>query len=154
MKICEIQKLLKEYNKSGKNMTTLAAPGGEKASGKNYDNIAVGKTQDYKIRDEETEYMKMFPILAPIIKSVKNDEMGTKKVLSGPAIKAMFDLHKISPFKKDSDDETGKTWILPFGDGIRLEKDDNRNVFCVYSKKKEEKSISDIEDKNLTDILI
>lgn len=154
MKISKIQKLLKEYNKSGKDMTTLAAPGGEKASGKNYDNIAVGKTQDYKVRDEETQYMKMFPILAPIIKSVKADEMGTKKVLTAPALNALLQLNKISPFKKDSEDESGMTWILPFGDGIRMMKDENRNVFCVYSKKKEEKSISQITDKNLTDFLI
>lgn len=154
MKISKIQKLLKEYNKSGKDMTTLAAPGGEKASGKNYDNIAVGKTQDYKVRDEETQYMKMFPILAPIIKSVKADEMGTKKVLTAPALNALSQLNKISPFKKDSEDESGMTWILPFGDGIRMMKDENRNVFCVYSKKKEEKSISQITDKNLTDFLI
>lgn len=154
MKISKIQKLLNEYNKSGKDMTTLAAPGGEKASGKNYDNIAVGKTQDYKVRDEETQYMKMFPILAPIIKSVKADEMGTKKVLTTPALNALLQLNKISPFKKDSEDESGMTWILPFGDGIRMVKDENRNVFCVYSKKKEEKSISQITDKNLTDFLI
>lgn len=154
MKISKIQKLLNEYNKSGKDMTTLAAPGGEKASGKNYDNIAAGKTQDYKVRDEETQYMKMFPILAPIIKSVKADEMGTKKVLTTPALNALLQLNKISPFKKDSEDESGMTWILPFGDGIRMVKDENRNVFCVYSKKKEEKSISQITDKNLTDFLI
>ena len=47
MNIFQLNQILLEYNKSGK-LTTLAGQGGDKASGKNFDNIAAGITNPYK----------------------------------------------------------------------------------------------------------
>ena len=146
MKISRIQKILNEYNKSGQKLTTLAGPGGKKASGKNLDNIAVGESDPYKVTNSDTQYMQMFPALGRLVKSVKNDEMGGKKLVINPlVIQNLRDLNKISKFKKD---ENGN-FILPFGDGIRLEKQNNK--FFITSKKKEDDSVSDIKDVDLTD---
>lgn len=149
MKISKIQKILNEYNKSGQKMTTLAAPGGDKASGKNYDNMLVGKSEHYKVTNTDTQYMQMFPALGRLVKSVKDDEMGGKKLVINPLIiQNLKDLNKISKFKKD---EEGN-FILPFGDGIRLEKQNGK--FFITNKKKEKESLSDISDENLTDIFL
>lgn len=146
MTIKEIKRILLEYNKSGQKMTTLSAPGGEKASGKNYDNIIVGASQPYKITNNDTQYMKMFPVLGRLVKSIKEDEMGGEKIIIAPqALKELSDLNKISRFKKD---ENGK-FILPFGDGVRLE-NKNGNFFLSYEKK--ENGIENITDNSLTDI--
>lgn len=146
MTIKQIKKILLEYNKSGQKMTTLSAPGGEKASGKNYDNIITGASQPYKITDNDTQYMKQFPVLGRLVKSVKEDEMGGEKIIIAPqALKELNKLYQISRFKKDED---GK-FILPFGDGVRLE---NKNGKFFLSHQKKENKIENITDKSLGDI--
>ena len=47
MNIFTLNKILLEYNTSN-NLTTLSFQGGDKASGKSLDNIAVGITKPYK----------------------------------------------------------------------------------------------------------
>lgn len=148
MKILKIHKLLKEYNKSGQKMTTLAAPGGEKASGKNYDNMITGASQPYKITNDDTQYMKICPVLTRYVKSVKKDSLGGKKLVD---INLIADelrmLNKISRIKKD---ENGN-FILPFGDGIRLEKDE-RGFFFISSEKKESKTNNEMNDNLLVNL--
>ena len=146
MKISQIYKLLTEYNKSGQKMTTLAAPGGDKASGKNYDNIITGQSQAYKITNNDTQYMKIYPILGGLVKSLKNDEMGGEKIVLGRALMELNDLNKLSRLKQDSE---GK-YILPFGDGVRLEKKNGK--FFVSVAKKEEKQDTNITDSDLNSL--
>lgn len=146
MKISQIHRLLTEYNKSGQKMTTLAAPGGDKASGKNYDNIITGASQPYKVRNNDTQYMKTYPILGGLIKNLKNDEMGGEKIVLGRALVELNDLNKMMRLKQDSD---GK-YILPFGDGVRLEKKNDK--FFISVAKKEEKQDTDISDNDLNSL--
>ena len=64
--------ILLEYDNS-KSGVTLAAPGGDRASGKNYDNIAIGKTQPYKnTAEKQTKYAKIYPQLGLIVDRLKN----------------------------------------------------------------------------------
>ena len=62
LRIAYANKMLLEYDNS-KSGVTLAAPGGERASGKNYDNMAIGKSQPYKDNEYETKYEKVYPQL-------------------------------------------------------------------------------------------
>lgn len=148
MKISNIHKLLTEYNKSGEHITTLSAPGGKKASGKNYDNIITGASKPYAIKNDETQYMSMFPSLGGIIKNLRKDEMGGEKIVLGRALVELSELNKLSPLKKD---EEGK-FILPFGDGIRLEKKNGK--FFVSSEKKEEKEEIKFSDEAISNLPI
>lgn len=146
MKISQIHRLLTEYNKSGQKITTLAAPGGEKASGKNYDNMITGASQPYKVRNNDTQYMKIYPVLGGIIKNLKNDEMGGEKIVLGRALVELNDLNKMSQLKKD---EEGK-YILPFGDGVRLEKKNGK--FFISVAKKEDKDETNFSDNDLNSL--
>ena len=49
------QRMLLEYDNT-KSGVTLAAPGGQKASGKNYDNMIVGDSEPYKNDKYVTKY--------------------------------------------------------------------------------------------------
>jgi hypothetical protein len=67
MNIFQLNKTLLEYNKTGK-LTTIAGQGGDKAAGKNFDNIAAGITDPYKEKIKEpTEKEKQYPNLAKSI---------------------------------------------------------------------------------------
>lgn len=46
MNIFQLNQILLEYNKTG-NLTTISGQGGEKAAGKNFDNIIAGITKPY-----------------------------------------------------------------------------------------------------------
>ena len=71
MNIFQLNQILLEYNKSGK-LTTLAGQGGDKAAGKNFDNIIAGKASPYKTTEYEVQYAKLFPHLAQLVKKIKS----------------------------------------------------------------------------------
>lgn len=123
MKILSVLKLLNEYNASGTN-ATLAAPGGEKATGKNYDNIIAGKATPYKTTEYEVKYAKLFPHLAELVKKIKSsaiqgDMVATPEVLA--------ELEKLQTTYKPKQTPEGD-YSLPFGDNIRM-KDKNGVIY-------------------------
>lgn len=123
MKILSVLKLLNEYNASGTN-ATLAAPGGEKATGKNYDNIIAGKAAPYKTTEYEVKYAKLFPHLAELVKKIKSsaiqgDMVATPEVLA--------ELEKLQTTYKPKQTPEGD-YSLPFGDNIRM-KDKNGVIY-------------------------
>lgn len=82
MNIGKIITLLSEYN-SSKTNTTLAAPGGKKASGKNYDNMIIGASQPYKNEKYETEYGKKFPNIQKAVDKIKKSRIARRYVIIG-----------------------------------------------------------------------
>ena len=129
MKILSVLKLLNEYNASGTN-ATLAAPGGEKATGKNYDNIIAGKTAPYKTTEYEVKYAKLFPHLAELVKKIKSsavqgDMVATPEVLA--------ELEKLQTTYKPKQTPEGD-YSLPFGDNIRMK---NKNGVIYIGPKSE-----------------
>lgn len=120
MLISTVYKLLKEYNSSG-TLTTLAAPGGKKATGKNYDNIVTGAAQPYKATEYETKYAKVFPTLAGIVKKLKTGAFKGDIALNGQALAELQELLKgYKPKQKENGD-----FSLPFGDNIRMKQKGN-----------------------------
>lgn len=115
-----------EYNTSGTN-ATLAAQGGEKASGKNYDNMVTGQSQFYKNNDYAPQYAKKFPILASIADKVKSQAVGCDIIVPPNAMKELqLLMQKYNP--RTSDDGTIS---LPFGDGVRLK--ERGNIYYIGS---------------------
>ena len=112
--------LLKEYNSSNTN-TTLAGKGGEKASGKNYDNIITGKAQPYKATKYETKYAKLFPQLAELVKKLKSQSLKGDIVVIGPALTELQTLLKGYKSKQTKEGD----YTLPFGDNIRMRQQGN-----------------------------
>jgi hypothetical protein len=115
MRILSVLKLINEYNTSGTN-TTLAAPGGKKAAGKNFDNIITGKASPYKTTEYEVKYAKLFPHLAQLVKKIKSsaiqgDMVATPEVLA--------ELEKLQTTYKPKQTPEGD-YSLPFGDNIRM----------------------------------
>jgi hypothetical protein len=127
MLIKDVLALLTEYNTSKTN-TTLAGQGGEKATGKNYDNIITGKAQAYKHKDYETKYGKQFPALAEMVKKLKSQAIKGEMLVNGPALLELQNLLSIRNPKKAKDG----TIILPFGDNIRMRNQGNA-VFIGYT---------------------
>ena len=115
MKILSVLKLINEYNTSGTN-ATLAAQGGKKATGKNYDNIIVGKSQAYKTKKYETKYAKLFPRLAALVNKIKESAIKGDRVAT-PEIIA--ELEKLQQTYKPKETPEGD-YSLPFGDNIRM----------------------------------
>lgn len=115
LRIAYANKMLLEYDNS-KSGVTLAAPGGEKASGKNYDNIAIGKSQPYKDNEYETKYDKVYPQLGLLVKRLKNSAIKGDIVITGQALNELGQLLKTFNPKMSDNNEV----ILPFGDNIRL----------------------------------
>lgn len=116
MNIFQLNQILLEYNKSGK-LTTIAGQGGEKAAGKNFDNIAAGITNPYKEENKEpTEKEKQFPNLAKVVNQMKDDQIHGNKIVIGAALN---DLQRLVQSTNLQTDEQGET-ILPFGDDLRL----------------------------------
>lgn len=113
-----------EYNTSGTN-ATLAAAGGDKATGKNYDNMITGKSQFYKNNDYIPQYAEQFPALFAIANKVKAQPVGGDIIVPAAAMKELQVLmQKYNP--RTSEDGTIS---LPFGDGIRLK---NRgNIYYI-----------------------
>lgn len=116
MNIFQLNQILLEYNKSGK-LTTLAGQGGDKASGKNFDNIAAGITNPYKQEQKKpTEKEMQYPNLAKVISQMKKSAIKGNKLVMGAALQ---DLQVLLQNSKPQVDENGEM-ILPFGDGVRL----------------------------------
>lgn len=140
MKILSVLKLLNEYNSSGTH-AALAAPGGKKATGKNYDNIIAGKARPYKTTEYETRYAKLFPHTAALVKKIKTsaiqgDMVATPEVLA--------ELEKMQATYKPKQTPEGD-FSLPFGDNIRM-KDKNGVIYIGPkddSAKKQQPNVSD-----------
>lgn len=116
MNIFQLNQILLEYNKSGK-LTTLAGQGGDKASGKNFDNIAAGITNPYKQEQKKpTEKEMQYPNLAKVINQMKKTAIKGNKLVMGAALQ---DLQILLQNSTHQTDENGEM-ILPFGDGVRL----------------------------------
>lgn len=110
-----LHRMLLEYDNS-KSGVTLAAPGGDKASGKNYDNMAIGKSQPYKDNEYETKYERVYPQLGILVKRLKNSAIKGDIVITGKALDELGQLLKTFNPKMSDNNEV----ILPFGDNIRL----------------------------------
>jgi hypothetical protein len=117
MKILSVLKLLKEYNTSGTN-ATLAAQGGEKATGKNLDNMITGKSTPYKATEYETKYAKVFPALSNIVKKLKSQSLGGDIIVNGKALAELQELLKAYKPKETPEGD----YSLPFGDNVRMKK--------------------------------
>ena len=121
MNIFQLNKILLEYNKSGK-LTTLAGQGGDKAAGKNLDNIAVGITNPYKQETKKPTQKEMeYPALAKLITQMKQSAIHGNKLVIGAALN---DLKVLLQNSNPKTDENGEI-ILPFGDGVRLIQNNN-----------------------------
>lgn len=120
MRIFDVLMLLKEYNASNTN-TTLTAPGGKKASGKNYDNILTGKSQPYKNDEYVTKYAKIYPALAEIVKKIKNQEIDNDIMVTGKALAEIGQLFQTYKPKETANGE----FSLPFGDNVRIKQRGN-----------------------------
>lgn len=123
--------LLREYNTSNTN-ASLAAPGGEKASGKNYDNIITGKSKPYKNTEYETKYGKLYPNIAKIVRDIKSSAFKGDILLQAPAIAELQNLFKSYTPKQVSENE----YTLPFGDNVRLKQQGNV-LYITYNKSKD-----------------
>ena len=116
MNIFQLNKILLEYNKTG-NLTTIAGQGGDKAAGKNFDNIAAGITNPYKQEEKKpTEKEMQYPNLAKVINQMKKTAVKGNKIVMGAALN---DLKVLLQNTNLQTDENGET-ILPFGDDVRL----------------------------------
>lgn len=115
MLLKDVLSLLKEYNSSQTN-TTLAAKGGEKASGKNYDNIITGKAKAYKANEYETKYAKVFPALAEIVKKLKSNALKGDILINGRAAQEFQELLKSYTPRQTPEGD----YSLPFGDNVRV----------------------------------
>ena len=142
MKILSVLKLLNEYNASGTN-ATLAAPGGEKATGKNYDNIIAGKATPYKTTEYEVKYAKLFPHLAELVKKIKSsaiqgDMVATPEVLA--------ELEKLQTTYKPKQTPEGD-YSLPFGDNIRMK--DKNGVIYIGPKSEAQQQAPTVTDTDI-----
>ena len=135
MNIFQLNQILLEYNKSGK-LTTLSAQGGEKAAGKNFDNIAAGVTNPYKEETKEpTENEKRFPNLAKVVNQMKKDSVQGNKIVMGAALN---DLRQLVQTMNLRTDENGEA-VLPFGDSVRLTQKGNNYFIRLNSTADDEK---------------
>lgn len=116
MNIFQLNKILLEYNKSGK-LTTLADPGGDKAAGKSFDRVAAGlTTPKQQSTREPSETEKQFPNLAKTVEDMKNNSVKGNKVVIGIALNELKNLIQMRNLQQDENGE----FILPFGDDVRL----------------------------------
>lgn len=116
MNIFQLNKILLEYNKSGK-LSTLADPGGDKAAGKSFDRVAAGlTTPKQQSTREPSETEKQFPNLAKTVEDMKNNSVKGNKVVIGIALNELKNLIQMRNLQQDENGE----FILPFGDDVRL----------------------------------
>lgn len=139
-------RILKEYNNT-LNLTSLSAPGGTKASGKNFDNMAVGASQPYapkqnnsnndkiagtdKKRSEKTinQYEQIYPNLGSIAQKVKDSPIKGDIVVTGNALRELEKL--IQTFNPQLSDNN--EMILPFSENIVLKVKGDK-FFIGYSE--------------------
>lgn len=135
MNIFQLNKILLEYNKSGK-LTTIAGQGGDKAAGKSFDNIAAGVTDPYKQENKEpTENEKRFPNLAKVINQMKKDSVQGNKIVIGAALNELRQLVQTMNLRTDENGES----ILPFGDSVRLTQKGNNYFIRLNTTAEDEK---------------
>lgn len=119
MKLGEVfrfnKRILLEYDNT-KSDVTLAAPGGDKASGKNYDNMVTGQSQPYKFSEYKTKYEKIYPQLGIIVKRLRNSAIKGDIIVTGKALNELNQLLQTFNPKMSDNNEV----IMPFGDNIRL----------------------------------
>lgn len=127
MLIKDVLTLITEYNNSKTN-ATLAGQGGNKSSGKNYDNIITGKVKPYKSNEYETKYAKVFPALAEIVKKLKSQALRGDIMVTGPALTELQNLLKAYKPKETPEGD----YSLPFGDNIRMKQRSNA-IFIGYN---------------------
>lgn len=130
MLIKDVLSLLKEYNETKTN-TTLAAQGGKKASGKNYDNIIAGKTKPYKGNEYETKYAKVFPALGELVKKLKTNAIKGDIIVTG---KALSELQQLMQAYNPRQTPEGD-YSLPFGDNVRLKQRGNATFIGYHEPK-------------------
>lgn len=135
MNIFQLNQILLEYNKTGK-LTTIAGQGGDKAAGKNLDNIAAGITNPYKQETKEpTENEKRFPNLAKVITQMKKDSVQGNKIVMGAALNELRQLVQTMNLRQDENGE----FVLPFGDSVRLTQKGNNYFIRLNSTAEQEK---------------
>lgn len=135
MNIFQLNQILLEYNKTGK-LTTLAGQGGDKAAGKNFDNIAAGITNPYKQENKEpTENEKRFPNLAKVVNQMKKDSVQGNKIVMGAALNELRQLVQTMNLRTDENGEA----VLPFGDSVRLIQKGNNYFIRLNSTADDEK---------------
>lgn len=135
MNIFQLNQILLEYNKSGK-LTTIAGQGGDKAAGKNFDNIAAGVANPYKQEEKEpTENEKRFPNLAKVVNQMKKDSVQGNKIVMGAALNELKQLVQTMNLRQDENGES----ILPFGDSVRLTQKGNNFFIRLNSTAQKEK---------------
>ena len=145
MLIKNVLKVLNEYNTSRTN-ATLAAAGGQKATGKNYDNMITGQSQFYKNNDYTPQYAEKFPALAALANKVKNQAVGCDIIVPAPAMKELQVLmQKYNPRV----DEDG-TISLPFGDGVRLKTRGNIYYIGTADDKSLKSDAQPVADSEIT----
>lgn len=136
MLVGHVLQLLKEYNTSNTN-ATLAAQGGKKASGKNYDNIITGKAKPYKGNEYETKYARVFPALADLVKKLKSNALKGDIMVTGPALTELQSLLQAYQPKQTPEGD----YSLPFGDNVRMKYKSN-NIFIGYHDPKASQPIN------------
>jgi hypothetical protein len=136
MLVGHVLQLLKEYNTSNTN-ATLAAQGGKKASGKNYDNIITGKAKPYKGNEYETKYARVYPALADLVKKLKSNALKGDIMVTGPALTELQSLLQAYQPKQTPEGD----YSLPFGDNVRMKYKSN-NIFIGYHDPKASQPIN------------
>lgn len=126
MLIKNVLQILKEYNTSKTN-ATLAAQGGDKASGKNFDNMLTGKSKPYKQNEYETKYAKVFPALGQLVKKLKSNALKGDIIVNGPALTELNELLKAYQPRQTPEGD----YSLPFGDNVRMKQRGNA-IFIGY----------------------
>lgn len=149
MLIKDILLFLTEYNNSKTN-TTLAGAGGNKASGKNWDNIVTGKTKPYKGNEYETKYAKVFPALAELVKKVKSNAIKGDIIVTGSALSELDNLLKGYRPKMTPEGD----YSLPFGDNVRLKQRSNAYFIGYNDPRALQSTTSNIDNPSSTDIAI
>ena len=148
--IYEMLQILNEYDNSG-NLMTLAIRGGQKAKGKNLDNILTGKTSPYKTEERKpTKNQLNYPNLNKLIQQIKNQQnsIGGGKVVTGQALKELQSMLSTKRMKKD---ENGNV-ILPFGNDMRLKEVNGGFVIDYQNKNTAQTSDAEKIDSEIADI--
>jgi hypothetical protein len=141
MNIFQLNKVLLEYNTSG-NLTIIAGQGGDKASGKSFDNIAAGVTNPYKQENKPpTENEKRFPNLAKVVNQMKKDSVKGDKIVIGAALNELQQLVQTMNLRKDENGE----FILPFGNNVRLTQKGNNFFIRMNNTAEDEKQTQQID---------
>lgn len=125
-------KLVTEYNETQAN-AMLAGTGGENASGKSFDSIAVGGANPYKGMQniKKNKYNNQYPNIMQLIDKVKSNSIGGDIIVNGPAL---AEINLFMDRENLQEDENGD-YIIPFAKNIRLKL--RNNSFFIGEKEKQ-----------------